>query len=398
MDGDHVPSHAEAAVSAGVLDPRIPEQVSAGALGRLSALVREEPQIIEAANHLHLSYVVGQRFTEEGALTEHSVSVELVVCPEWECGAPDDGGVFSWSQWARDNGLRPLKGGDVRSDEEMAAAAIRAVIPEANIKKRPHDIQRRADFGVLLPDGRTADVEATMHTDGDRRAVGNARNRRAVPGLKDDWQLLVRDNRLLKDYSGDNAFSVNEVRKVLAEVLARVENEEFGLADDARIEAICEQELDRQWRWPLNDVLESAPPLKVSILGREPAGAADGSLHITTATAVSHFSRVTDASAVVFAVQQSIDHKLERDQWDSTAASKWLVVVLDEGEAATQLRGVTEFDDALLDFRGITFPGIDEVWAVAFADGRLTILRCTGPGSRWCLYRNLDIQPQLDAD
>ena len=398
MDGDHVPSHAEAAVSAGVLDPRIPEQVSAAALGRLSALVREEPQIIEAANHLHLSYVVRQRFTEEGALTEHSVSVELVVCPEWECGAPDDGGVSSWSQWARDNGLRLLKGGDVRSDEEMAAAAIRAVIPEANIEKRPQDMQRRADFGVVLPNGRTADVEATMHTDGERRAVGNARNRRAVPGLKDDWQLLVRDNRLLNDYAGDNAFSVNAVCKVLAEVLARVENGEFGPADDARIEATCEQQIAREWRWALNDVLESEPPLKVSILGREPAGAADGSLDITIATSVSHFSGVTDASALASAIQQSIDHKLERDQWDSTADSKWLVVVLDEGEAATQLRGVTEFDDALLDFSGITFPGIDEVWAVAFADGRLTILRCTGPGSRWSLYRNLDIQPQSEAD
>ena len=397
MDGDHVPSRADAAASGGALDPRIPEWASAAALAYLSAVVGEAPNIIEAADHSHLSYAVEQRFTEEGALNEHSVSVELLVCPGRECRA-DDGGIRSWKQWAGDRGLHVLKGSDVRSDEEMAAAAIRAVIPEANIEKRPQEMQRRADFCVVLPDGRTADVEATMHTDGGRRAVGNARSRRAVPGLANDWHVVVRDNRLLNDYSGDNAFSVNEVSEVPAEVLARVENGEFGIADDVRIEAICEQEVDRRWRWALNDALEWEPPLKVSIFGKEPAGAGGGSLHITTATSVAHFSRVTDASAVVSAVQQSIDHKLERDQWDSTADSKWLVVILDEGEAATQLRGVTEFDDALLDISGITFPGLDEVWVVAFADGRLTVLRCAGTGSPWRLYRNLDIELRIEAD
>ncbi|MCY4641046.1 MAG: hypothetical protein OXC94_11985 [Chloroflexi bacterium] len=391
-----MPSRADAAASGGALDPRIPEWASAAALAYLSALVREVPHIIEAADHSHLSRAVGRRFTEEGAQNEHSVSVELLVCPGRECRV-DDGGIRSWKQWAGDRGLHVLKGSDVRSDEEMAAAAIRAVIPEANIAKRPQDMQRRADFCVVLPDGRSVDVEATMHTDGDRRAVSNARSRRAVPGLENDWHVVVRDNRYLNDYSGDNAFSVNEVRKVLAEVLARVENGEFGPADDARIEAMCEQQIAQEWRWTLNDTLESEPPLKISILGKEPSGAGDGSLHITTATSVSHFSRVTDASAVASAVQQSIDHKLERDQWDSTADSKWLVVVLDEGKATTQLRGVTEFDDALLDSSDITFPGLDEVWVVAFADGRLTALRCTGAGSRWRLYRNLDIQPQLEA-
>ena len=80
------------------------------------------------------------------------------------------------------------------------------------------------------------------------------------------------------------------------------------------------------------------------------------------------------------------------------AHSDWLVVVLDEGEAATQLRGVTEFDDAILDFSDITFPGIDEVWVVAFDDGKLTVLRCTESGTRWRLYRDLDVQPRPNAN
>ncbi len=354
--------------------------------------------VIEAADHLHLSYIVGQRFTEQGDQNEHSVSVELVVCPGGVCGAPDDGGVPAWSDWASDRGLRVLEGSQVRSDEEMAAAAIRAVIPEARIEKLPPGARRRADFGVLLPEGRSAEVEATMHTDGGRRGVRKARSRLAIPGLAHDWHVVLQDNRLLNDYSGDNAFSVNEVREVLAEVLARVENDEFGPAVDAPTEAICEQEIDRQWQWSRNDMLVSEPPLKVSIVSKEPAGAGGGSLHVTTATSVSHFSKVTDVSALVSAVQQSIDRKLERDQWDGKANSRWLVVVLDEGEAATQLLGVTEFDDSLLDFGGITFPRIDELWVVAFGDGRLTVLRCTGPDCRWRLYRDLNIESELEAD
>lgn len=397
MQEDQALDHDEAAASGGVLDPRVPAWAHAAALAYVSAQVREVPRVIKAADHLHLSYSVGQRFTEEGNQHEHSVSLELVVCPGRTCGARDDGGLRSWNQWAEDRGLRVLEGSAARSDEEMAAAAIRAVIPEAQIEKLSPGARRRADFGVVLPEGRSAEVEVTMHTDGGRRGVGNARSRRAAPGLAHDWHLLVGDNRFLNDYEGDNAFSVSEVRNVLAEVLARIEHDEFGPVDDARIEAICEQELDRRWRWAVNDALEPEPPLSVSILGKDPA-AAGGSIHITIATSVFHLSRVTAVSGLVAAVQQSIDHKLGRDQWDDAAGSKWLVVVLDEGEAATQLRGVTEFDDSLLDFSGITFPGIDEVWAVAFADGRLTILRCTADGSRWRLYRELDIQPRAEPD
>ena len=388
MDGDPLPDHADAAASGDVLDPRTLED----ALDRVrAALKREAPQVLAAADHPYLSLAVDQRFTAKGDLIEWSVSAELG-------GARDDGGIRSWNQWAQNNGLRVLQGIDLRSDEEMAAAAILTVIREATIEKRPQGAGRRADFGVVLPDGRSADVEATMHTDGGRRGVSNARSHRGVSGLAHDWHVLVADNRHLNDYAGDNAFSLNGVRQMLAEVLARVENGEFGPADDAPIEAICEEEISREWRWATNELLKSEPPLRVSILAKEAADAGGGSLRITPVTSVSHFSRVTDVSALVSAVQQSIDHKLERDQWARMAASRWLVVILDEGEASTQLRGVTEFDDSPLDFGGITFPGIDELWVVAFGDGKLTILRCTETGSRWRLYQDLDLQPLLKAD
>lgn len=345
----------------------------------------------QEADNVRLSFAIDLRITEEGDVVESSLSAQLA-------GAPDDGGVRSWNQWAGDKGLRVLKGDDVRSDEEMAAAAVRAVIPEAGIEKLPQGARRVTDFRVVLPDASAAEVEATMHTDGGRRGVANARGRQPVSGLAHHWHVLVGDNRYLNDYSGGNAFPVKEVRRALAEVLTQVENEGLGLADNARIEARCEEEIGRRWRWATNELRESEPPLKISVLGREAAGTGGGSLRITPATSAFHFSRVTDVSALVSAVQRSIDHKLERNQWEGTADSKWLVVVLDEGEAATQLRGVSEFEDALLDFSDLTFSSIDEVWVVAFEGGRLTVLRCLEGGSRWCLYRDLDIEPQLKAD
>ena len=398
MDGDQTPSHTDAAASDGGLDPTGPGQAGAAVLSYLSTAVGAAPHVIETADHWHLSFGFEQRFTEEGELIEYAVSAQLVGCPESECGAPDDGGIRAWSEWARDGNLHLPEGLELRSDEAVAAAAIQAVIPEASIKKQPEGARRKADFGVVLPDGRTADVEATMHTDAGRRQVTNARSRRAVSRLTHDWHVAVLDNRFVNDYSGDNAFSVNEVRKMVGEVLVRVESGEFGPADDKRIEAICEQELGQQWQWAVNEVLDSEPPLRVSILRKELAKDGRGDIHLEVATSVTHFSRVTAVSGLVTGVRQSIDHKIERDQWDGMAQSRWLVVVLDEGEAATQLRSVTEFDDELLDFSDITFPGIDEVWVVAFAEGKLTVLRLTGAGSRWSLHRDLYIPSRPKPD
>lgn len=107
---------------------------------------------------------------------------------------------------------------------------------------------------------------------------------------------------------------------------------------------------------------------------------------------MTHFPRVTAISDLVSAVLQSIDHKLERAQRDGTAHARWLLVVLDEGKAATQSRSVTESDNALLNLDGITFPRIYKVWVVAFEGRKLTVLQFTGAGSRWYLHRGLDPQ------
>lgn len=114
---------------------------------------------------------------------------------------------------------------------------------------------------------------------------------------------------------------------------------------------------------------------------------------MSVGSAVHQFSRVTDVSALVAAVQRGIDDKSAKGQWGDTVQPKWLVVVLDEGEAAMQLIGACELEDETLDFSEITFPGIDEVWVVAFDDGQITVLRCARSDPPWRLYRML----QADA-
>ncbi len=381
------------APNGGGLAPDVPEQMDAAALAVLTSLAERLRELKWHPDHWHLSHSSKRRSSEDGVLVEYGVSFDLVVCPEWECGAPDDGGVPSWSRWAHDKPLRILEGTDIRSDEEMAAAAIQAVIRKAHVAKRREDSEGcKVDFRVFLPDGTSADVEATMHTDGERRRLTRARGTGRGTDLKDNWMVLAMDNRFLGDYAGDNAFPVKEVLQTVAAVLARVENGDFGLVDDARIGKLCEEAIRKSWRWATNDVLESEPPLAVTILRREPPKRSRGEVDLTVATSVFHFSRVTAVSALVSAVQRCIDRKLEKDQWGDSPNAKWLVVVLDEGEAATQLKGATEFDDTLLDFSGLAFSGLDEVWVVAFEDGRLTVLRFMGSCDCWRRYLDLDVE------
>ena len=206
------------------------------------------------------------------------------------------------------------------------------------------------------------------------------------------------DQRLLNDYDGENSFPVKKVGAILAAVLVDVEQEDCELDDLARIEERCEREIDGKWEWARNDLPDQQPPLSVSILRRNLSEDDRGSVHLSASTSVHHFSKVTAVSALVIAVQQCIDDKQAKDQWGDTANPKWLVVVLDEGEAATQLVGVTEFDDKILDFSEIIFPEIDEVWAVAFDDGKITVLRCTRSDPPWRLYRNLPVDLGRNSD
>ena len=350
-------------------------------------------------NHIHVSGSHTLRSSEERAWLEYGAEIDLVVCSSGECGAPADPGVSSWTRWAREHGFHVPAGPKLRSDEELAAVAIGRVIPQAQVDKLAETGPgRTADFAVTLADGRRAAVEATMHTDGGRRQVSAVRYRSRDAGLKHDWYVLAQDQRFLSDYDGEHSFPVMQVGELLTAALAEREREPGDLDDLDLVAARCEHALDRQWRWARNELLVRLVPLSLTIRRRAPKEGGGGNVDLTVSTAVHHFSRVTDVSALTAAVQRCIDDKLAKNQWGDTEDPKWLVVVLDEGEAATQLLGVTEFDDELLDFGAITFDGLDEVWAVAFQDGTITVLRCAKSDRPWCLHRRLTIDVGRDPD
>ena len=380
------------------LDPRIPELVNELLLTRITAVIEYAQARFSDLAHCHLHYSSMHRVSEDGALISIKAEFDFVACSSWKCGAPADPGISAWSRWAREQDLRVLEGTVLRSDEELAVAAIRTVLPQAEIEKLEETgVGRIHDFSVALPDKSRVAVEVTMHTDGGRRRLSAARYRPVDAGLDQDWSVQLHDRRLLNDYAGDRSFPLKEVGKIVAFVLAEVEREECELDDLSRIAERCEREIDRQWRWARNELLDLSP-LSVSIQrkGRDEGG--EGRIDLSASTAVHHFSQVTDVSALATAIQQCIDDKLDRDQWGDADHPRWLVVVLDDGEAATQLVGACEFEDESLDFSQIVFPGIDEVWAVAFSEETITILRCTRSDPRWRMYRNLPVDFGQDSD
>ena len=200
-------------------------------------------------DHLHLGLKTGTRSTEGGSLTECDAHWQLTVCPGWKCGEPDDGGHRSWSRWRQDKHLgvseniETATGGRLRSDKEMAAHSILAVHPQARISKLAEG--SNPDFEVELPDGRRAIAEATMHTDGQRRALLRRSEPYRCPKLGSVWYVAVFDNRLVENYQDGNTFLVDAVQKNLAAVLARAEAGQSCIDDYETVGALCEEEIDR---------------------------------------------------------------------------------------------------------------------------------------------------------
>lgn len=347
-------------------------------------------------DHVHIGYMSGGRFAEAGDLLECEVSYQLTVCPTGTCGEPDDGGIKEWNAWRSNKRLVGQEGIEARSDEEMAAAAIRVLCEPQSIQKLPERANGRTpDFMVTLADGRRAGVEVTMHTDADRRALHRQGQTFSRSTLGNRWRVVAFDSRFLGSYDGGNSFNVKSLQKALAGALVRVEAGGGELDDYERITELCESEIARSWQWAKNEILEDGPPIRLAIIGREPAEPGQGSLNLSVAPCTLNFHKVVEISDLVSAIQERIEHKLNRNQWADTATDeRWLVILLDGGAAATQLVESFEFEDHQHDFSGITFPGIDEVWAVTFCNGNLTVLRFVGSSAHW--EHRPKLPPQTD--
>lgn len=114
---------------------RIRELVNELLLFSLNAQLDLVQQRAANAHCVHLKLSFTPRISEHGELISHDAGFDRAVCFDGRCGVPPDPGVPAWSRWARERGLRVLEGVPLRSDEELAAAAIRAVMPRAQIDK-----------------------------------------------------------------------------------------------------------------------------------------------------------------------------------------------------------------------------------------------------------------------
>ena len=368
-------------------------EVAVAALRDVVGQFQRQGRIGPDWDHLHLRHTTAQRFTEEGDLIECEVEGHLTLCPSWQCGELGDNRIQDWNRWKHGKRIAALddievkQGGELRSDEEIAAVSVSGLCPQARIAKLPEG--RNPDFEVVLPDGRRAIAEVTMHTDGARRAVLRKSKRYACPDLANDWHIALLDNRFVGAYDGGNSFHVNSIQRTLAAELALAEVEQPDLNDHERIGKRCEDKISRAWTWERNGLNDTDPPLTVLIVGRSPAQNSEGGVVLSVAPSTFNLRQVVDTTGLISAVRQETASKLEKNQWGDTDAMKWLLIVLDDSRAATDLKDAFEFNDHQHDFTGAVPPGLDEVWVIAFDDGKLTVLRVVG--SDWEYHPALPI-------
>ena len=147
-------------------EPDLPEQINNAASRAItSAVERLLPRVDAEIDHCHATFVVNQRFTDEGQLIAHGIEIGVSVCTKDVCMEPDDGGISEWLQLPQRARITDDCGRHARSEEEMASAAIRNMLPRCIVEKNPEG-EGLTDLSVTLPNGIKAAVEVTMHTDG----------------------------------------------------------------------------------------------------------------------------------------------------------------------------------------------------------------------------------------
>ena len=344
-------------------------------------------------DHAHLSYTRGDRWTQEGELTEFGLEVSVAVCPTGVCIQPEDGGIVPSKRLVPPEN-DATTGSSLRSDEDFARRVIEHCCSGARIEKLADRSERMPDFRVHLVDGSTVGTEVTMHVDGERRALSKACQTLPHANLAHEWHVQLVDTRYVRSYASGNSFSVRAVTAVIAAELARIESAGVDVQDDACLTRRLESAIEVNWADALGPVPEAAPPLTVLHVSAAPPDAGIGNVTVQVGTSVHNFRRVTETRDMISATQTCIDHKLKRGQWTTRDEARWLVVVLDTGEPATQLASAFEYPDCRPDLGSITFPGIDEVWVTANDDDRVPVLRLFGCGTPWSYCRDVLSQPR----
>ena len=284
-------------------------------------------------------------------------------------------------------------GSPLRSDEDFARRILEHCCSGVRIERIEARSERKPDFRVRLVDGSTVGVEVTMHTDGDRRALSKAGHTERRADLVNEWHVQLTDTRYAQSYTSGLSFSVKSVAEVIAAELARIEATGTSVEDDEFLARRLESAIEACWTDALGPAPAAAPPLTVLHTSATQADTRGGSVTVRVGTAVHNFRRVVETKDLISATQARIDHKLQRNQWSAFESARWLVVVLDSGEPATQLASAFEYPGCLPDLSAITFPGIDEIWVMAIDDDNVPVLRLIGDGTRWDWCRNVLTAP-----
>lgn len=338
------------------------------------------PHVGSDFDHWHLSHTYNQRWNEDGDLIDYGLDVGLAVCTKQRCLVAGDGGIAGWCQLPYTGVMLDAEGRPVRSDEAMAAAAIQGVLPECRVEKIPQGTGP-TDLRVTFPDQSTALVEVTMHTDSGKRKLQKAKPRPQRGNLRFDWHIRILDARRKGWYGNDDDLDLRQLQPILLGALQRVESEGGDLGDQDLIRKACEQALAEQWHGPSGVPSDDRPPLAVLAVEHQPPQGSSGSVKVSAGPCTFNFRNVVDISDLKTALQDGIKRKLTKNQWGDTPHRRWLAVVLDDSEAATQLVGdAFKFEDHTPDFSDLARDGLDEVWAIALHDKRLTVLRLRSSG------------------
>lgn len=375
-----------------MLDGDLPDQINEAASVSISTVLeRLLPEVGPDYDHCHLALTSHHRWTEEGELIVYGVEINFTACTKQTCLKPDDGGVGEWLQLPDRKVLLDTSGQRVRSDEAMAAAAIQGLLPECRVEKIPEG-DGSTDLLVTFPDHRTALVEVTMHTDSGRRELQKAKPKPLRGDLRHDWHLRLLDARGKGWYGNDDELKVRELQPILLDAIQQVERDGSDLNDQDLIISACEEAITEQWHDPSTDPDSERPPIAVVGAEHYPSHRGTGSITVTVGPCTSNVRNVVDVTDLKSALQESIDRKLAKDQWSDTPHRRWLAVVLDDSEAATQLVGdAFQFGDHTPDFTDLNFTGLDEVWAITLHDKKLVVLRFMRSSDNWEHRADLEV-------
>lgn len=375
-----------------MLSSDLPDRINEAAAESISAVLeRLLPGIGPDFDHCHLALTSSHRWTEEGELLVYGVEINVTACTRQTCQELDDGGVGEWLKLPVRAVVIDPSGRPVRSDEQMAAAAIQSLMPECRVEKIPES-EGSTDLLVTFPDQRKALVEVTMHTDSGKRSLQKAKPKPLRGDLRHDWHIRLLDARGKGWYGHDDDLDLRQLQPILLEVFERVERDGSDLDDHDLIINACREAIAGHWHNPSTEHDDHRPLLAVVSAEHCPPLQGAGTIAVTVGPCTSNFRNVVDVADLKSALQERIAHKLAKNQWGDTPHRKWLAVVLDESEAATQLVGdAFEFEDHTPDFSDLDLTGLDEVWAITLHDKKLVVLRFVRFSDNWQHRADLEV-------